>query len=464
MGNRVIDLLIVLVLVAAVAIAAYAFVLPNLSEEDDKDDSAFLAATETMAPTATPQPTPDTNLSTLTDEQLRALLPGSDKLGALLSATLNPEDYRHEAVSTIDAEVVTEWPAAAEEFQYLYDVYGDYPTIGTEYTPCKELNLPIGRIDVSVEQHSDADLLRQFFDDPKTRGLITALLYERRDAEAVHGWSMTRADQDGSCYTLEDQHELIFEQWGLLFDIVFEVEAGSDPAPIWEIINRIASLITRQVDTLDAAASLPATPVPSGAPSVRHTITLHDVERGVPPSEWLEEDSPWTLNQNVSRSYTLAEYIAAYENLDMPELAGAIAQAGAEHGMVGQVVRIWDTGADCPSIVGLVLEIDIALFETATGAQGYMNDAALQQAWRNTGNVLSFTPTGDQVQVLGRYPNHRCGSLQVVEKKFTYDRLLITVSLTGYDFVDQQEIAAVVDNMATMMGMTLGLVGVPEPQ
>ena len=463
MGKRVIDLLIILVLVAAAAIAVYAFVLPALSE-DDKDNSASLAVTEPAAPTATPQPTPDINLSTLSDEQLRALLPGSDKLGALLNATLNPEDYRHEADSSIGAEFYADWPAVAEELEYLYGAYGDYPAIGTEYTPCKELSLPIGRFDLSVEQHPDAALLRQFFDDPKMRGLMTALQFELRDAEAVHGWSMTRTDQDGACYTLEDRHEVVFEQWGLLFDVAFEVEAGSDPAPIWGVINRLVLLITGQVKTLDMAASLPATPVPSGEPSVLHTITLHDVERGVPPSEWLEEDSPWTLNQSVSRSYTLAEYIAAYENLDMPELASAIAQAGAEHGMVGQVVRIWDTGADCPSIVGLVLEIDIALFETATGALGYMNDAALQQAWRNTGNVLSFTPTGDQVQVLGRYPNHRCGSLQVVEKKFTYDRLLITVSLTGYDFVDQQEIATVVDNMVIMMGMSLGLVGVPEPR
>jgi hypothetical protein len=182
-------------------------------------------------------------------------------------------------------------------------------------------------------------------------------------------------------------------------------------------------------------------------------FTLAMLDDMLPSDGTFGEEGVLFLNHNVSRSYTLDEYVAAFRSLNMTEVADALAQVGAQAGMVGQVARIWDAQGACPDTMGIAFEFDFALFNTPEGALTYLNDPALQAAWIHTGSITDYAPIdGDTLLVHGGYTDKSCGPVYVTELRQLYGRVLAAISITHYPSVARSDVEAFLNTSMTDLG------------
>ncbi len=273
------------------------------------------------------------------------------------------------------ADMRESWPLAGDRLEDISTRYGWEYFIGAEYDTCQP-DRAISGINIDVSQLTSPEAARAFIDDVAVRAYFEALFYQTSDSTLVHGWVMNSLYTDeGVCFAEEDFYSLVFEHWGLLFSVDVRVQAGTDSALPVDMANQIALQIVQVVDTL-YSSSFPATPMPNPAvESLTASLTLDNLERVLPTADDVTLPAGTYLpNQDVSRIFTLNDIVTSYRSLNLTALADALSEAGTTHGMLGQGVRLWEPIEDCPSIYGISIEIDVALFQNADGPTGYMAD------------------------------------------------------------------------------------------
>ena len=183
--------------------------------------------------------------------------------------------------------------------------------------------------------------------------------------------------------------------------------------------------------------------------SLTASLTLDNLERVLPTADDVTLPAGTYLpNQDVSRIFTLNDIVMSYRSLNLTALADALSEAGTTHGKtLGKGVRLWEPIEDCPSIYGISIEIDVALFQNAEGPTGYMANPVFQQAWIGTGLLSRFEPQPDgSMLVYGFLPsNHHCGPAKIIERMVALDRVLVTTAMTTYQEVTDADALEIVD-------------------
>jgi hypothetical protein len=455
--KRLVDALIFLIVAAAAAVLVF-FVL-NRNKTADEAGAGVRSESAVSAPSD--WPTAAAELARLTDDQLQGLLTRSDEL---------PEAVKGSAPSTARADMrlgladmMKAWPEAANRFQQILDYYSWHTGAAIRFDACP-LHRSVDMVQVEVYQLPSTSAARSLVDDPALHGFFTVLGAEPTPADNLHGWYLSSVPMtNGECYPDEFQNLLVFDYWGLIFVIEADTQSTADPGLARSLMEPLAVPLIARVDALNQAAFTP-TPIP--AEQVRlmtETTRLADLGAYMPTlTEIGVTGTTHTLNGQFSHSYTLDQIVENYRGLNTG-LADAIAQAGRTYGLNGQEVRLWDTGSACPSILGLSIEVDVALFERPAGAEAYMNDANLQQAWASTGLLTTFTPESDGILMLGQIPGHHCGPIRVVGKMVPFERLLITVVVNAYQDVEQQQVIDILKDTATFIVANLYMSKLPGP-
>jgi hypothetical protein len=386
------------------------------------------------------------SIPSLSLEQLQDLVTRMEYLPGSYQATATQSTYSQSMTDNVEG-LRSSWPLAADRLDTIINQYGWNEYAGAVYDTCQP-DRAIGGIDIEVSQLSSPEAARAFINDVGVRAYFEGLFFQLTDSTVVHGVLMTSIFSDsGECFDQEDLYYLMFEHWGLLFSVQVMAQAETDSALPIDMLNTIARQIIQVVDT-QYAINFPATPVPAPATgSLTASLTLDNLERVLPSdSEVSLPAGTYMLNQDVSLIFSLADIVNAYQDLNLLTLANSLQQVGTTHGMIGQGVRLWTTIQNCPSIVGLSIELDVALFETDEGPVGFMNDPQYQQAWIDTGLLTSFVPQDDgSMLVFGSMPNYHCGSAKIVEKMIVVDRVLLTIAITTYDTVTDAEALDIVD-------------------
>jgi hypothetical protein len=457
--KRLVDALIFLIVAAAAAVLVF-FVLNRNKTTDGNGPGVHSGS---AGPSSAPSgwPTAEAELARLNDDQLQGLLTRPDELPGAIQGS-SPSTARADMGLGL-ADMMKSWPEAANRFQQILDYYSWHTGAAIRFDACP-LHRSVDMVQVEVYQLPSTSAARTLVDDPALRGFFTVFGAEPAPAENLHGWYLSSVPlSNGECYADEFQDLLVFDYWGLIFVIEADTQSTADPGLARSIMEPLASPLIARVDALNQAAFAP-TPVP--AEQVRlmtETTSLADLGAYMPTLiEIGVTGSTHTLNQEFSHSYTLDEIVENYRGLNTG-LADAIAQAGRTYGLNGQEVRLWDTGNRCPSILGLSIEVDVALFERPAGAEAYMNDANLQQAWASTGLLTTFTPESDGILMLGQVPGHHCGPIRVVGKMVPFERLLITVVVNAYQDVEQQEVIDILRDTATFIVANLYMSKLPGP-
>lgn len=390
----------------------------------------------------------------LSTTQLRTLLPESAEL---------PPDFQaatREVVLTSLENAVKEvaWANADTWVATIFEPY--FKNIGVEatYTACSQ---SVGEITVNIGQTPTVDAARQFVDDPAVLSYYVMGMTEPTPFDNLHGWIATPDVEIGEddCYAETKVTISMFEYWGLRYIVNITRDAQAGPELSRSIISALIPVLIQRANTLLGDDPLPPTPVPSGETQLLTAATQLDELGGFMPAitDLGIPANIYTVNQDFSTTYTAVEYIEMYRGLNA-NLAAEIERAARNYGMVGQAVRLWDTGDRCPDILGISLEMDIMLFERPAGPVAYMNDTGIQQAWRNTGLLTEFTPQFNGVLMKGQIPGHHCGSIRVVGMMLPFERLLITFVLNSYQFVDEAEVVDIVVNAMpfTMLDLFVG--------
>jgi len=252
---------------------------------------------------------------------------------------------------------------------------------------------------------------------------------------------------------------------------------------VWSLVDQLVGMVVAHADA-QAAQPFPPTPVPGAvvlqptpvapmptpAPLATPTAgaiprtTLQDLAQAMPTMDDLGMDSPpWALDQTLSGIYTLDQLLALYQNAGVAELAGATQRAAQQSGFIGQVAHLWSTGTACGDPALLDVEIDILLFNDAQGPALFMNDAALQQAWINTGLYSSITPhpVGTVSGQLweGDTSFHRCGRALFRSVLMPHGRFLIWIALTASTSANPDEVIDIAGNVAQFTASKLDQAG-----
>jgi hypothetical protein len=310
------------------------------------------------------------------------------------------------------------------------------------------------------------------------QGIFTALGYAVTPATNVHGWRAALSPQPGVCFAQETGYYLFFEYWGLWVSVSMTADANTDPGMVNGFLDQLAGLIVAKADSL-SSAPFPATPVPGSiavnAPTPAATLpvitaptqttlttggaTLADVEGVIPTQEEIGLPSDFALNPSLSITQTLDQAVAGIQALGLTELATVTQQTGVRDGIVGTVIRVWDTGSACPDTVGLSVEVDISLFQTAQGALTNMNDATLQQAWINTGIIATFQAQGSDAVLASGTFQHQCGMVQYFNKLTAHGRFVVAVSAIGNEGADPQTLLTAIDSLSAYVIQKLDTAG-----
>ena len=430
------------------------------------DGGGFTIPTSTPAPTAEPV---GPALPPLDDGQLTDLNLRPSDIPANFAASRTVETFT-------SAETIAQIAAFSEElaaqFEALTTTYGWTHSIGVTYAACQP-DLPINEIYSEVAQFANVEAARAFFDDPAAQAVFSSLGYTIEPAANVHGWLMSLPPSEGACFPQEISYSLNFEYWGLLLSVSITANADTDPALVTSLLDRLAPVLVAHADEL-ASAPFPPTPTPGGAEIVQQateppaeptpavvpptwtpsapvggTATLADVEAAMPSTEELGLNADeYALDANLSRAFTPQELVALYENLGVPDVASALAQNAAQTGMIGQVIRVWNTIETCPPAMATSLEIDISLFETDAGAQAFLINPIYLGALSDLGVILE--QSGGALIGSLTLPT-TCGTMVTYSKTIVSGRLLIGSSATVYPNIDRAEVLAVLDLVNSFM-------------
>ncbi|MBN2303148.1 MAG: hypothetical protein JXQ72_01645 [Anaerolineae bacterium] len=436
-----------------------------------------------LIPTATPAAAAEPGLPVLTDDQLASLnvQPGDVPADFAASRETNVF-YAADAVASLRDSQYTE---LADTWEAVSNEYGWLQTTGVSYTSCQP-NVPVDKIYSEVSQFYSPAAGRAFFEDVRTGMMLGALGYELTTAETVHGWTITRPIADPTCFEFEIEYTLAFEYWGMYVWVSMTADGNTDPGLVYGLLDQLAAVLVARIDAL-AAQPFPPTPLPGGesappptqAALVPTNTALPPTWTPVPPTDvpagatMADVDAvmpaladtglpspPFALNQDLSGTYTPDQLVALIRGGNLVGVANAVQDAGQRNGLIGQLTRLWDTGSACPNTVGFAFEIDVALFQTAQGAQAYAADDGIRQAWLMTGLYSDFETLPDgSVVGIGASPFHQCGVVSLYNKSLAHGRFLILISITSNVQADTAPILAALDVMANQMAARLDAAG-----
>ncbi|MBI5960686.1 MAG: hypothetical protein HY866_18250 [Chloroflexi bacterium] len=455
-----------------VSILALALFFPGMAGavlQATPTSSGFMIPTSTAAsssglgglviPTSTPAESGGAALPPLTAPQLQALGLQPGDVPADFAAQPQVETFvADEMVAAIRAQGYAE---TADQLQQIVTTYGWDQSIGTTYSACVP-TLPVNEIYSEIGQLGSPDAARRFYDDAQVQAFFGALGYTIAPAQNAHGWRVTLPVGTPTCFAQEIEYGLYVEYWGLMIMVTITADANTDPAMINGLLDQLLLVIIARADALPTTPFSP-TPVPGlsaqppaalptqvALPLPTLPATLASIEALLPTQQELGLPASFALNQSLSGSFTQDQIVGMFQNLNLTELANATAQAAARDGLIGMVSRVWDTGSQCPTDVnGLSVEIDVNLFESAQGAAAHIKDAAIQQAWLNTGAISDFqTLEKGAVLASGSY-QHPCGLVTLYNLLVPHGRFVVTVSAIGWAEADQQEL---LETMVTLDG------------
>ncbi|MBN1966927.1 MAG: LysM peptidoglycan-binding domain-containing protein [Anaerolineae bacterium] len=417
--------------------------------------------------------------------------PGLPRLSEdqLLALNLQPEDVpaefntgRYENVYQL-ADVIAQLragsPQQADLLQTLVTAYGWETAASVTYSACQP-NLPVSVIYSEVSQFASPDAARAFFDDPQAQQFYTSMGSQIEPAPNAHGWHLVFTYAQGSCFPREMQYTLAFEYWGLSLSVALTVNADTDPALAYSLLDQLAPIMIAKVDAL-AGQPFPPTPMPlatpAGPPGLKPTpsggltfgtpvptveaqlptlaptippvtlATLADIERIMPTLEELQLPRPtFSIDPQYSQTYTMDELANFYRSLGLTALGDAIAQNAQRNGAIGQVTRVYDSGNNCPQAVGTALQVDITLFQTAQGPAAFLSDPAYLQAWVNTGLVTGIEAR-DNGLLITSPASSPCGVVVLYNKVVPHGRFLVGTSIVAYTIASQQDALAIVDRL-----------------
>jgi hypothetical protein len=439
-----------------------------------------------VIPTSTPA---GPSLPALSDDQLTAINLQPSEVPADFAANQDIKTFTtDDSVATLRQQGAAQ---AADELQQIATTYGWQRSIGIAYTFCQP-TIPISEIYSEVGQLSSPDAARQFIDDPQVQSFFSGIGFTITPADTVHGWWAKLPAQQGACFPQEIEYDLDFEYWGVLLSISMTADANTDPALVQNLINQLAPVLVRHVDGL-ASTPFPPTPIPQVGPAIPATeallptptpialaptqspilppttpvplplatqpllptqaapgATLSDLDQAMPTIQeiGLPTDT-FSLDQALSGTFTLDQLVAQVQALGLTQLASVMTQAGQRDGLIGEVIRVWDTGTACPGTVGLSVEVDVTLFQTAQGATNNLNDPTLQQAWIGTGIISTFSPSGDGLLAKGTL-SHRCGTVQYFDKLVAHGRFVVAVSAIANPGAGDQDIQTILTAIDTL--------------
>jgi hypothetical protein len=429
-----------------------------------------------IIPTSTPA---GPSLPTFTDDQLTALNLQPSEVPADFAAHQEVKSYTSdETIAALRQQGATQ---AADQAQQIATTYGWQRSVGITYTSCQP-SVPISEIYSEVAQLSSPEAARQFIDDPQVQGFFTGLGFTITPADTVHGWWSHLPAQQGACFSQEIEYELDFEYWGMLLTVSMKADANTDPTLVQNLVNQLAPVLVGHADKM-ASAPFPPTPIPQAAAVSAPTqapilplptqttlplatqpplptpvaagATLADVEQAMPTIEEVGLPSTtFSLDQALSGTFTTDQLVAQVQGLGLTQLATAMSQAWQRNGAIGEAIRVWDTGTACPNTVGLSVEVEVALFQTAQGATNNMNDPALQQAWIATGIISDFSPSGDGLLAHGTI-QHACGTVQYYNKIVAHGRFTVAVSAIANPSATSEDIQTVLTAIDTLSGYVI---------
>ena len=428
-----------------------------------------------IIPTSTPA---GPALPLLTDDQLTALNLQPSEVPADFAAHQEVKSYTSaETAAALRQQGATQ---AADQVEQIATTYGWQKSFSITYTSCQP-SVPISEIYSEVAQLTSPDTARQFVDDPQVQGFFTSLGYTVTAADTVHGWWTQLPAQQGACFAQEIEYTLNFEYWGLLISLTMTADANTDPGLVHNLVSQLVPVMIGHADKL-AATPFPATPIPQVGPVLVPTelaaptqvpilppvtqvplptqpvlptqatggATLADIEQVMPTIQEVGlPDTAFSLDEPLSGTFTLDQLVAQVQGLGMAQLANAFSQAGQRDGVIGEVIRVWDTGTACPNTVGLSVEVDVMLFQTAQGAANNLKDQDLQNAWIATGIISNYSPSGDGILARGTL-QHSCGTVQYFNKLVAHGRFVVAVSAIANPSANDQDVQTVLTAIDTL--------------
>lgn len=419
-----------------------------------------------IIPTSTPAPT-EPSFPPLSEDDLADINIQPADVPADFAASQQVELFTADGMVTALNDAGA--PDLATNLQQISSTYGWAQSVGVTYTSCQP-NVPIGEIYSEVGQFAGSAEGRAFFEDPQVQDFFAALGYAIIPAENVHGWRTTLGPNAGTCFAQEIEYGLFFEYWGLFINVSMVADANTDPGLVNGLVDQLAAQVVAHADLM-ASTPFPPTPVP-GAVVLEPTpaivieptqvvvvvptptpeaarATLQDIEPIMPTMDELGMESPpWEYDTTLSGIYTLDQLVALFQSGGLAEIADATQQGGQRAGLIGQVSYLWNTGTACDDPALLDVEIDVALFNDAQGSIAYMNDAAIQQPWLNTGVFSSIMPSGEGQLWEGSTDIHRCGRAIFRNWVVPHERFLILVALTASASADPNEVVTIAQNIA----------------
>ena len=448
-------------------------------------------------PTATPDggPAPTEALPTEAPTAEPGALPQLDA-AALEALDLSTEDVPAEfaanrEVSTYNLPDLIEQirPSSAEladMMQALSDEYAWLTSVGVAYTACDQ-NIPVSKIYSEIGQMGSVELARAFIDDPRVPQVYQMVGYTTEPANlaGVHGW-LTSIPVDATCFESEIEYNLNFDYQGLLISVSVTVNAQTDMSLVESLLSQISPLIVDKVDALSPTGfeptpvgEIPAAPTevavqpttppqPTSPPQATPKPTtsgllfgatatpagssstdpvLQQIDAVMPTIEELAlPQPPFVLNTDLTGIFTADELVADLQSAGLTELATAVQQAAVANNLGGEVTYLWDTGSDCPTTAGLSVESDVAVFDTAAHAQAYLADAAIRQAWLNTGVFQTYDITNGVLTAQGTIQN-QCGNVTLYAQVINSGRFNLTALLIAYSSASESDMQNVVDTL-----------------
>ncbi len=453
--KRVLDLLIAVLFIAVLGVGGYFGYTQYIAKDDNNDDTTTGSSTEQNA---TITEAGVLQLPLLRMEHLTAILPGVADLPPNLGGAAESEAIRIDLNVDQRPFSLSDDRDASARFSEIRSAYSWTSAASVRFDTFT-LNQGVSFVRAMVSQFPTTQQARDFIDDPLVQGYYKALGYTLQDAGDLHGWLLTSGTPvEGTGYAEEHQALLFFDHLGLLVALQANTDADADPALGQQTLLALAPRVLENIRALDVLAGVTVPPTPTPQPLTVSLLTAGIDEGDL--DRLFSAPRDWNLNafyvaadeENIR--YSLLELIDFYASFNTPalnQLAAEIDRAGRRYGLIAQAIRVWRPESGCPADAPVRVEMDLALFERPAGADAYMRDPALQEAWRNTGVFTEFQDVGDGIFAFGSV-NHACGPMQVVQKSATYERLLFTLSLTAPAGIDRQ---AVMDQVDAALRTTL---------
>lgn len=446
--KRLVDFLIVVLFLALVGVGGY-FGYTEFLAEDDTEDAADDGETASASVTDT-----GIELSRLSTDERYAVLPARSDLPAALSEASGGDPVALDLDADQSVLSLAEDPSATGRFAQIRSTHGWTAATSITYNTCALVGQDTAFVRAMVSQMLTTQQARALVNDALLQGYYQVLGYRLTPSEALHGWTITsREPVSGKCYAQEYETMMIFDHLGLVIVLQTNTSAEADPALGRTTLEALAARIFANIESLDAlqTVSIPPTPVPEDRASrlLTGAVTPNALSRLIGSTADWDLDVLYEQDDTLSRLLTLEELVAFYESFGQPaqlQLAEAIDRAGRRFGLIAEQIRVWEPQTACPPESPSRLEMDLLLFERPAGAEAYLRDLNLQNAWRGTGLYDEFNLSEEGVYAFGSATTG-CGAMQTVQKSVTFERLLLHLSIVIPASIPREDAIAQVDAM-----------------